>query len=83
MIEFDKKHDKLAIIAPASGCKDKHGYMDQAKSLQRLQTLISFFEQNDFQCSYNKKIFAGDELEYFAASKAERIEQLKTALQDP
>lgn len=57
--------------------------MDKAKSLQRLQTLISFFEKNEFQCNYNKKIFAGDKLEYFAASKAERIEQLKTALQDP
>ena len=83
MIKFDKKHDRLAIIAPASACNDKQGYMDKTKSLHRLQALISFFKKNKFQCNYNEKIFERNELEYFAASKVERIRQLKAVLLDP
>lgn len=83
MIEFDKKQDRLAIIAPASGCKDEHGRMDKEKSFERLQATISFFEDYNFQCTYDKQILSGDKLEYFASSKAERIKQLKDAIEDP
>jgi muramoyltetrapeptide carboxypeptidase len=83
MIEFDKAKDKLAIIAPASGCRDSQGQMDKAQSFARLQETISFFKQNDFKCIYDEQIFAGDSLEYFAAPREERIKQLKAALEDP
>ncbi len=83
MIKFNRKQDKLAIIAPASGCKDAQGRMDNAASFERLQSTVSFFEKNGFQCTYDDQIFSGDTLEYFASPKVERLRQLKNALEDP
>lgn len=83
MIEFDRKQDKLIIVAPASGCKDAQGRMDNAASFERLQSTVNFFKENGFQCTYDDQIFAGDTLEYFASPKAERLRQLKNALEDP
>lgn len=77
MIEFNKSEHKIAIIAPASGCKDKE------ESFERLQQAVSFFTKHGFECSYDEQIFAGDKLEYFAAPRVERRRQLQDALLDP
>ena len=83
MIKFDRKQDKLVIVAPASGSKDAQGKMDKAASFECLQSTVSFFKKNGFQCTYDDQIFAGDTLEYFASPKAERLRQLKNALEEP
>jgi muramoyltetrapeptide carboxypeptidase len=83
MIKFDKKQDKIAIIAPASAIRDRIGQMDKLMSFRRLNNTIRFFEDQNFICTYDEKIFAGDALEYFSAPKSERLRQLKNAIIDP
>lgn len=83
MIKINKAMDKVAIIAPASGVKNEQWKMDRTLSFARLQDTINFFEQHDLQCVYDKEIFSGDALQFFASSKEERIRQLKDALEDP
>ena len=83
MIKFNRNTDKVAIIAPASACKDSKGNIDKDKSLLRLEDTIDLFKANGFNCSYNKKIFMGNTLGYFAAPKEERQKQLIDAIKDP
>ena len=83
MIKFNRNADKVVIIAPAFACKDSEGNIDKKKSLLRLKSTIDLFETNGFYCSYNKKIFMGDILGYFAAPKEERQRQLIDAIRDP
>ncbi len=82
-IPFDRKQDKVAIIAPSSACKDAAGNFDLEMSKTRLSIAISLFEERGFSCKYDEKIFAGGNLEYFAASKEERLRQLREAIEDP
>lgn len=83
MIKFNKKTDKIAFIAPASGCNDKLGELDIENSLERLINTIKIYSDNGFNCIYDKAIFLKNELGYFAAPKEERLKQLKNALLDP
>ena len=83
MIKFDKKTDKIAMIAPASGCKNKSGRMDLKLSMERLQKTIQLYEENGFSCVYDEDIFTPNKLEYFAAPKGERLRQLQNAILDP
>jgi muramoyltetrapeptide carboxypeptidase LdcA involved in peptidoglycan recycling len=77
MIEFDKKRHKIAIIAPASSCGSGE------ENTERLEKLVQFFGARGIKCTYDEKIFSGDQLAYFAASKDERLRQLQEALLDP
>ncbi len=83
MIKFDKKQDKIAIIAPASGCKNGDGHLHLEKSLARLSNLTKFFKENGFKYAFDPKIFTINDLGYFAAPKIERLKQLKQAILDP
>ncbi len=83
MIKFNRNTDKVAIIAPASACKNPQGNIDKNKNLLHLKSIIDLFEINGFNCSYNKKIFMGDILGYFVAPKEERCWQLIDAIKDP
>ena len=83
MITFDRKKDKVAIIAPSSACRDKEGNFDHEISRSNLEVAISLFEEHGFSCKYDEKIFTGGSLEYFAASKEERLKQLIEAIEDP
>lgn len=83
MIKFNKKTDKVVIIAPASGCKNKSGQMDLKLSMERLQKTIQLYEEKGFSCVYDKAIFTPNKLEYFAAPKEERLKQLQNAILDP
>lgn len=83
MITFDRKKDKVAIIAPSSACRDKEGNFDREISRSNLEVAISLFEEHGFSCKYDEKIFTGGSLEYFAASKEERLKQLIEAIEDP
>ena len=82
MITFDRKKDKVAIIAPSSACRDKEGNFDREISRSNLEVAISLFEEHGFSCKYDEKIFAGGSLEYFAASKEERLKQLIEAIEE-
>ena len=74
-IIFNKKTDKIAIIAPASGCSD-------AKN--KLQKAVELLESNGFQCQYDWNILSENAgVSYFASSKEQRILELKDALLDP
>jgi muramoyltetrapeptide carboxypeptidase LdcA involved in peptidoglycan recycling len=77
MIEFDKKRHKISIIAPASSCGSGE------ENTERLEKLVQFFGARGIKCTYDEKIFSGDQLAYFAASKDERLPQLQEALLDP
>ncbi len=83
MIKFNRKTDKVAIIAPASGCNDASGALDISKSNQRLKATIALFEENGFITSYDKNIFTKPNLPFFSSPKAERLKQAKEALEDP
>ena len=83
MIKFNKKSDKIAFIAPASGCNDKSGRLDLKKSLERLEKTIQLYEKNGFICVYDKAIFTQGKLGYFSAPKAERLKQLRNSILDP
>ncbi|PCJ29063.1 MAG: LD-carboxypeptidase [Rickettsiales bacterium] len=83
MIKFDREKDKVAIIAPASGANDDDGVLDVEKSMEKLGVAMNLFQNAGFRCEYDDKIFAGDSLGYFAAPRAERLRQLKNALEDP
>lgn len=83
MIKFDKKTDKIAFIAPASGCNDKSGELDIENSQERLINTIKIYSDNGFNCIYDKTIFLKSELGYFAAPREERLKQLKNAILDP
>jgi muramoyltetrapeptide carboxypeptidase len=82
MITFDKTKDKVSIIAPGSACKDEDGNFDLEKSKAYLEVAVSSFEEHEFSCKYDDKIFAGGSLSYFAAPKEERLRQLKDAIED-
>ncbi len=83
MITFDRQKDKVSIIAPSSACRDEAGNFDLEMSKARLEIAISLFKEHGFACKYDEKIFAGGSLEYFAASKGERLRQLIEAIEDP
>ncbi len=83
VITFDRKKDKVAIIAPSSACRNDVGNFDLELSKARLEVALSLFKEHGFACKYDEKIFAGDSLEYFAASKEERLRQLIEAIEDP
>lgn len=83
MIKFDKKTDKIAFIAPASGCNNKFGKLDIEKSQERLRNTIKIYRDNGFNCIYDKTIFLKNELGYFAAPREERLKQLKNVILDP
>jgi len=83
MIKFNKKSDKIAFIAPASGCNDKSGSLDLKKSLERLEKTIKIYEKKGFICVYDKAIFTQGKLGYFAAPRAERLKQLRNSILDP
>lgn len=83
MLTFDRKKDKVAIIAPSSASRNEAGNFDLKMSKSRLEVAISLFEEHGFSCKYDEKIFSGGSLEYFAASKEERLRQLVEAIEDP
>jgi len=83
MIKFNKTTDKVAIIAPASGCNDQNGALDIEKSYHRLKSTIKLFEDNGFTAKHDKNIFSIANLPFFSASKLERTRQLKEALENP
>ncbi|NRB10670.1 MAG: LD-carboxypeptidase [Rickettsiaceae bacterium] len=72
-ITFNKKTDKIAIIAPASSSKD---------AAEKLEAGIKLLEDQGFHCIYNKDIFANDSVKYFAANKETRLQGLKEALEN-
>ena len=83
MIKFDKKTDKIAFIAPASGCSSKSGKLSIEKSKKRLLDTIKLYNDNGFNCIYDESIFLKSKLGYFAAPREKRLEQLKNAILDP
>ncbi|MFK7973406.1 MAG: LD-carboxypeptidase [Rickettsiaceae bacterium] len=83
MIEFNKQQDIISIIAPASACKDESGKRDLTASYANLNLILSLFKQEGFNCQYDNQIFSGQTLEYFSATKSERLRQLKQAIEDP
>ncbi len=83
MIKFDRKKDKVAIIAPSSAIKDAENNFDLETSKKGLELAISLFKEHGLECVYDEKIFAGGSLAYFAATREERFRQFKDALQDP
>lgn len=82
-IKFDRLKDIAAIVAPASPFKDEKGFRDISLSMKELRGAISLFEKFSIKCKYDDKIFSGDNLEYFAATREERLRQFKEALEDP
>ena len=83
MIKFDKKTDKIAFIAPASGCSSKSGNLSIEKSKKRLLDTIKLYNDNGFNCIYDESIFLKSKLGYFSAPREERLRQLKNAILDP
>ncbi len=73
-IIFNKNTDKVTIVAPASGCKNFK---------QNLITGVKILEKIGFRSVYNQDICIGDKLNYFAAPRNQRINDLKNALLDP
>jgi muramoyltetrapeptide carboxypeptidase LdcA involved in peptidoglycan recycling len=73
MTKFSKKMDKIAIIAPAAGCKDANDI---------LRDRIKLLEEHGFTCKYYNKIFNGGALRYFSADRQIRLQHLKMAIQD-
>lgn len=74
-ITFNKKTDKIAIIAPSSGC---------VNAKERLQKGVELLESHGFACQYDDDILSGHaSLEYFASSQEQRVKELKDALLDP
>lgn len=83
MIKFDRKKDKVAIIAPSSAIKDAENNFDLETSKKGLELAISLFKEHGLECVHDEKIFAGGSLAYFAATREERFRQFKDALEDP
>jgi muramoyltetrapeptide carboxypeptidase LdcA involved in peptidoglycan recycling len=83
MIKFDRKTDKIAFIAPASGANDKSGQIDLNKSYKRLEETIALYENHGFNCVYDEQIFSKSKLGYFSSPKLERLRQLQNALLNP
>lgn len=73
-ITFNKKWDKVAVIAPSSGMED---------ALDNLKEGISLLTNNGFNCLYHKEIFSGTKVNFFAAEKKIRYSSLKNAIEDP
>lgn len=72
---FNRKSDKIAIIAPASACEEASVLLRKACEL---------LESYSFTCQYEQDIFAANTpLGYFSASKEIRARQLLKALKDP
>lgn len=83
MIKFDRKQDKVCIIAPSSACKDEQGNLDVEASLHRLKSIQEIFLSGDFQCQYTSGIIEKNDLEYMANYKDKRLDGLKLAILDP
>lgn len=83
MIKFNRKKDKVAIIAPSSAIKDAENNFDLETSKKGLELAISLFKEHGLECVHDEKIFAGGSLAYFAATREERFRQFKDALEDP
>ncbi|MFK8039880.1 MAG: LD-carboxypeptidase [Rickettsiaceae bacterium] len=71
MVKFNKSEDLIYIIAPGSGCYNAKGKLFKAKEL---------LSKHGFQVSYNKDIFSGDVLPFFASPYKSRLESLHDAL---
>lgn len=74
MIAFNKRKDKIAIIAPSSLPEDAEKVFNSA---------VSFLENNGFAVTYHPEIFSRKTLDFFAAKKHIRIEGLRYAMDDP
>lgn len=72
-ILFDKKQDKIAIIAPSSLSSEAEG---------KFAAALSLLEDAGFSVVYHPEIISGASLEFFAATKYIRTESLKIALED-
>jgi len=74
MVTFNKKTDKIAIIAPASSCDEALGKLKKATELLANQ---------GFSCRYDLEIFKSDQaLPFFASSRENRLKQFESALLD-
>ncbi len=70
-IDFNKQKDVVAIIAPSSGCADAHLKLTQG---------IKLLEDNGLKSIVDERIFAYNDIEFFAASKDIRLDTFKQAL---
>ena len=71
-IIFNKQRDFISIIiAPASSCPDAQ---------DKLKEAIKILALHGFKTLVDDKIFSGDELPFFAASKEERLRMFKKKL---
>ena len=71
MIEFNKKKDLVAIIAPASGCSDAHFKLTEGMKL---------LEENGLKSIVDERVFSYNDLDFFAARKEIRLETFKQAM---
>ncbi|BAK96771.1 microcin C7 resistance protein [Rickettsia japonica] len=72
-IIFNKQRDFISIIAPASSCPDAQ---------DKLKEAIKILALHGFKTLVDDKIFSGDELPFFAASKEERLRMFKEAMEN-
>jgi muramoyltetrapeptide carboxypeptidase len=70
-IDFNRQKDVVAIIAPSSGCADAH---------LKLTKGIKLLEDNGLKSTVDERIFAYNDIEFFAASKEVRLDTFKQAL---
>ncbi|WP_253307897.1 MULTISPECIES: LD-carboxypeptidase [unclassified Rickettsia] len=73
MITFNKETDFISIIAPSSSCRDAENRLEEAKKI---------LVERGFKVLVDDKIFAGDELPFFAAPKTERLRMFKEAMEN-
>lgn len=88
MIKINKKKDIVAFIAPSSACMasssgEKSARFDLEKSNKRLAGIVKLYKEQGFRCTYDKEIFAKNQLEYFAAPREQRLKQLRDAILNP
>ncbi len=73
MIIFNKQHDLISIIAPAS---------KTSNSSLKLTQIQAFLHSEGFKTTTHEQIFSSSTLPYFAASKKIRLAALRAALVD-
>ncbi|BDU60702.1 peptidase S66 [Candidatus Rickettsia kotlanii] len=72
-IIFNKQRDFISIIALASSCLDAQ---------DKLKEAIEILALHSFKTLVDDKIFSGDKLLFFAASKKERLRMFKEAMEN-
>ncbi|XVN40365.1 MAG: LD-carboxypeptidase [Rickettsia endosymbiont of Argas persicus] len=72
-IIFNKQHDFISIIAPASSCPNPQDKLNEA---------VKMLSSQGFKTLVDDKIIAGDELPFFVAPKAERLRMFKEAMEN-